>query len=197
MATKVEIFNMALTRIGSSALIESDTEQSAEALALRTVYSNSLKSTLEALDWTFARQIVLLADLGSPPVGWGYQYAYPSTCLKARRLMLPSRLQKPEKFEVALKADGSAKVINADIAEACLRFTMNITNVGLFNATFAEALSWKLGYESAMTLTGKDKVRDAAASGFNMALGNAQMIDANEGVDDELPDAIWIDEYNN
>jgi len=196
MSSKIEIFNMAMTNIGSSAVVEDVAELSSEALACRTVYNTSLKSTLEAIDWTFARQCVVLADLGTPPVGWSYQYSYPSNCLKARRLVLPSRLLKPEKFEVALKADGSSKVINTDIAEAVLRYTMNVTNEALFPETFAEALSWKLAYWISITLTGDLKIRNSCTIGFNMSLGNAQTVDANEGVDDDQPEADWINEYN-
>jgi len=62
MASKVEIINMALTRIGSFPItsVEDDTEN---ARAANRVYDICLKSILGECEWNFAKKRVLLEEI--------------------------------------------------------------------------------------------------------------------------------------
>ena len=197
MASKVEIWNMALVRVGSSGFIQSPTENSAEANHCRVVYPNSVKATLEAtVDWSFARRKAALADLGTPDDDWSYQYAYPSNCIKARKILTNVRNAKPLPFKIGLNSSGTQKVINTDVSEAVLIYTMNVTNEALFSAAFAEMLSWKIALEIAPALSGNDqKVLSFVTQGLSAATANAYSNDANEGQEDDEKDASWIEQY--
>lgn len=97
----VTICNMALGAIGSSNLIATLSEQSAEAQACNLHYEQTLRELLRLHNWPFARAnealAVLFARRGTPenPDGattepewpWSYAYSLPSDCLKPRYIM--------------------------------------------------------------------------------------------------------------
>lgn len=196
MSSKVAIWNMALVNVGSSGFIQSDTEPSAEANHCRVVHDSSLKSALESLDWNFARIQVALADLGTPEVNWQYQYAYPSNCLKVRKIVTSSRLDKPLPFKTGLNSAGTQKVINTDVEGAIISFTANIENTALFPESFSQLVAWHIALGIAPALSGNDqKIFDKVRNGLSVALSHAQTVDANEGQEDDEQDAPWIKEY--
>ena len=196
MASKVAIWNMALVNIGSSAFIQSPTEASAEADHLRAVWDAALDTALESLDWNFARVKLALSDLSTPDDDWLYQYAYPSNCVKARKILTTVRNEKPLPFSVGLNAAGTAKVINTDVQEAVLVYTRRITDTLLFSSAFVTALSWQLATQVAGPLAGNDKqVIDKTMKGLAAALSQAQALEKNEGQQDDPQDASWIREY--
>jgi len=196
MASKVSILNMALVNVGSSGFIQDPGENSAEANHCRVVYDEAVKSTLEALDWNFARVKVALADLGTPDGDWVYQYAYPSNCIKARKIQTAIRNEKPFPFKIGLNSAVTQKVVNTDIEDAVLIFTANVTNTELFSSAFAIALSWQIAMGISGPLSGNDKnIMDKVRTGLATALAQAQVLDANEGQEDDERDAPWIKEY--
>ena len=157
MASKVKIWNMALVNVGSSGFIQSPTEDSEEANHCRVVYDEAIKSTLESLDWNFARVKAALSDLGTPDSDWLYQYAYPSNCVKARKILTTIRNEKPLPFQIGLNADANKKVVNTDVDSAILVYTADIKNEALFPSSFAIALSWHVAMSIAGPLAGNDK----------------------------------------
>jgi hypothetical protein len=196
MPSKVSIWNMALTNVGSSGFVQSPTEQSAEASHCRVVYDNAVLATLESMDWSFARKKVALADLGTPDDDWLYQYAYPTNCAKARKILTKIRNAKPLPFEIGINSAGTQKVINTDAPDAVLIYTMKVTNEALFNSVFAEVLSWKMALLIAPAIAGNDKkILDSIRGGLAASLSNAHAVDSNEGQEDDPKDASWIDEY--
>lgn len=196
MASKVSILNMALVNIGSSGFIQDPDENSAEANHCRVVYDEAVKSTLESIDWNFARVKVALADLGTPDDDWTHQYAYPSNCIKARKILTAVRNDKPYPFKAGLNSAATQKVINTDVEGAVLVFTANITNTDLFSSAFSIALSWQIAMGISGPLSGNDKnIMDKVTRGLASSLAQAQVLDANEGQEDDERDAPWIGEY--
>lgn len=91
MASKIEIYNMALFHVGSTSKVASDTEQSMEQIVCSTFYPTALDCLLsyKSADWGFATKSVVLADIGNPPTNWGYRYTYPNDCVRAIRIVIP------------------------------------------------------------------------------------------------------------
>jgi len=91
MASKIEIYNMALFHVGSTSKVASDTEQSMEQIVCSTFYPTALDCLLsyKSADWGFATKSVVLADIGNPPTNWLYRYTYPNDCVRAIRIVIP------------------------------------------------------------------------------------------------------------
>lgn len=182
MASKVSIWNLSLARIKSSALIQSDTEESTERRAFDNVWANSLKATLELFDWNFARARQTLAELAeAAPTEWTYRYAYPTDCLAARYIATASGVEDAIPFEVVLSTDRASKNILTNITPVCLVFTANISDPNLFSGSFTEALSWKLGAEVGPSLGASAKNIKAANDGFTTAVQQASVHSVKEG----------------
>jgi len=194
MASKVAIWNLALARIKSSALIQSDTEESTERRAFDAVWDTSLQATLEVFDWTFARARQALAKLAeAAPAEWEYRYAYPTDCVAARYIATASGVEDAIPYETVLATDRASRNILSDLDAACLVYTANITNPNLFSAAFIEALSWKLGSEVGPSLGANNKIIDAAKAGFVTALQQASVQDIKQGENRAARDAAHLE----
>jgi hypothetical protein len=185
-ASVVSISNMALSRIGTRSSITSLNEASTEALHCKLLFDQARDATLEAHDWVFARKRVALADLGTPPGGWSHRYALPSDCIAPRFLETGTRTERRASFRI------EGRDLLADTDGATLVYTARITDPALFPPSFASALSWGLGAELAIPLTGKESLHQRCAQMWQSAINTAAVNDANADAPDETPDALWI-----
>ncbi len=86
MPADTDIGNMALSRLGTRATIADLTENSTEARQINLWYATVRDDLQSLVDWNFNRVSQALAASGTPPARWASSYAYPSDCLKMRRL---------------------------------------------------------------------------------------------------------------
>lgn len=205
MASDIDICNLALLRIGTRSSISSLSEGSAEANACALAYPVVRDALLAQHRWGFATRRVMLADLGFPPDGWRFRYAYPADCLHARGIHAPHRgLGECEpthrrryagRFEVSGDLDASGnpiKVILADLPRAELVYTAQVTAPSQYDAAFIEALSWMLGAELAITLTGDKIIAQGCLQTAAVVIGGAKANDANESPEIHDRPADWI-----
>lgn len=92
MATQVDIFNLALTRLDVSQLVKSVNDATAVAGICTTFYDGARRRTIEAAYWPFATVAAALAlsyDQSTAATtsaiyypGWRYVYAQPNDCLR-------------------------------------------------------------------------------------------------------------------
>ena len=86
MPADTDIGNMALSRLGTRATIADLTENSTEARQINLWYATVRDELQSLVDWNFNRVTQALAASGTPPARWSASYAYPSDCLRMRRL---------------------------------------------------------------------------------------------------------------
>jgi hypothetical protein len=151
-----------------------------------------------------------------PPPGWSYEYGYPSDCLQARKVVcnynlangsavpifpgqlagLQSFWDAPgQKFTVATDFDAGGNqisVILANVDQALLSYTRDITVEALWDAQFQEAMVGVLAAKLCFALSG-----DKARANDLMKIANEKIITARAGdgnesltVMDHTPD--WI-----
>lgn len=89
MASDVDICNMALSHIGSDAVVSSifPADGSVEAGHCARFYPIALGMLLEHHSWSFAKTRVLLAEVDNPSTTWSFAYGLPGNCLKPTRLL--------------------------------------------------------------------------------------------------------------
>ena len=87
----VQIFNMALTRIGSTQVVTSFTQATNEAALANVWYYTCRDYLLRAFAWPWAQvwaQLTQVSAAGVPAnAEWNYSYRYPADCMTIRRLM--------------------------------------------------------------------------------------------------------------
>lgn len=190
MTAEVEVYNLALARIGVfNKAVASTTEASKEAQICKLFFNPMRDYVLEEIHWRFAEKRVALADLGTPPTNWGYRYSYPADCIKANYLTLPglrnTRLDQRPPFQIS--GDGNAKFILTDLPTAELVYTCRVEDLGLWPAMAISALAYRLAAEIAMPLSIKADVANNAMSAYYREVSRAEASMLNEGTPDPAP----------
>lgn len=205
MASRVDICNIALSRIGVSQFIANiETERSNEANVCRLFFDPMRDFALRDYPWSFAKREIALAQLdGDAPVHWAYKYALPSDCLMVRSVVTAGALRVPRHdqrttFEIANEAgpQGDIRVLYTGQPNAVLIYTKRIEDPTLFDPIFVSAFAYLLASEIALPLTVKETIAKQCRDAYVLISSRAaavNMNEAEEGVDPE-PEAI---EYRN
>lgn len=184
MFTQVAICNLALGNIGAKANIASLTENSKEAFECNRVYDECLEALLRAHHWQFAKATAQLNDIGTPPPQWAYRYAYPTECVRIRRVTDGTRDRDGSdpgvEFEVISGLTVSTRSVVTDLNPAYAEYTRRMTDPVAYPADFASALSWLIGAHIAWPLSADASVQAAAQQNYVFALNQAAAADANE-----------------
>lgn len=199
MASQLQIANLALLRLGSSAMIADMSESSNEARVMTALWDVERDTVLSELPWPFATGYValgLVAGTSSVAVNddWQYSYRYPSGCLKVRRITDAAEARRPTTpppFRVG--RDGTGKLIYTDQADpVTVEYTVAITEPGEFSAPFASMLAWRLAVMAAPALTRMAQAMNLANQFYQLERSAAMADALNEQQQEEQLDAESI-----
>lgn len=191
MASEVSIVNRALTKLGADRilLLSDDTQQ---ARVMNSMYADVRDAEIRRHHWKFAIKRTSLPALADAPA-WGYQFQYP---LPADFLALVQvndvYARSCKKGQAPWSVEGG-NILTDLQAPLKVRYVARITNPGLFDPLFVEALACKLEWEAAETLTQSSSKKSAAQEEYKFALSEAKRMDAMENPPDMLPDGGWLD----
>ena len=90
MANKLQIWNMALSKMGQSRqLLDTESNATPEHRNLENLYKPTLDSMLEDHSWNFAKRVVQLEpiDFEYSHPSWNFYYKYPDHCLDLRLIV--------------------------------------------------------------------------------------------------------------
>lgn len=159
--TDAQICNIALARIGNTALIDSLAEATAEAQACAALYAQHRDALLCAHEWPFATRRATLAEFaGVERSGWAHAYALPADCLMPRDLWFGARRLRPDQRAVyEIEDDDAAAVLLTDLeAPVELLYTARIETVPRYPPGFVDALAWSLAKDLAIALAVKESL---------------------------------------
>ncbi len=173
--TQPQICNLALSKIGQNAYIDSINDASTEAAECKLHYDQVLDECLRQVDWGFARtRAALNLQTGDPPKPWHYQYVYPSDVVQARRI--DTGLREGEDLrhiQYRTELVGGLRLLYTNQEDACLVYTARVTDPNLYPSNFVDYLSWKLAAAIVMPLTGNRALRNDTETLANLALQRA------------------------
>ena len=152
-SSTVEVCNDALALVGDSP-ITALTDDSDRARTLNRLWLPTLDTKLREHDWNFARRRMALAELADTPV-WGYahQFQLPQSpfCLFVRGTDLTE--DEPWIIETYSNATSTYRVLLTDATSVNLVFTARSEDVTLWDAGFADGMTFELAYRIAYPLT--------------------------------------------
>lgn len=192
MASKVEIFNLALSNIGNSKFIESENETSKELNLCDLHWDTAVLYALRDYHWPFAIKFATLQLIEEDPTTeWAFSYGYPNDCAKFRRILSGSR-NDSRAGRVPYRIVNGA--IYADQEDAVAEYTKAETDIGLWPPDFILALSWLLSANVAPSLAGLAglKMRSDALLVYGSMLDTARANAANEEQPEDLPDSAIV-----
>lgn len=172
MASKVEIVNLALTRLGQRS-VQSLDEASNEAVWGKKLYDRVRRTVLREVPWRFALKLETLALLDEDPPTYSYSYALPSDCL-----MVVDVVSSYQNTQAAFERVGNA--IWTDEPSAQLRYISDVQDATKFDDAFIDAFAFRLAAEIAPPLTGKPELMSMMMQGYMTSRGAAQALSARE-----------------
>lgn len=199
MASEIDIYNMALSHIGSTATVQ-DKERSPERVTCSRFYETTRDALLayKACPWSFAKTSQALADLGGPPTNWTYRYALPNDCITALFIVLAGngnpREDQQIPFEIGFSNASRVLLTNQPEAELC--YVKRITEAERLSSPFVEALSLRLGAMIAMPIAKSASMRDELLQLAEQAAQVAMAHELNQAQQAPEPDSTYIAEIH-
>lgn len=194
MASKVQIANQGLTHLGVDA-IASLTEDSEAARKVNSVFDHCVDEVLKSCDWNFARKTEALALLADESLEWDYVYQRPAKCLAVRKIFSevapdPNPVAKHEEM---ISPESGSQAIGADLEDAYVKFTYQVSDISTWPPDAVAALALKIAHLCAFALTGEKSVRTEMGQLFFVAVSQAKANNGNEGNFKSEPTSQYID----
>ena len=182
MASKVDIWNLALSNIGHKAAIADPDETSAEANHCRRFYPMALNATLERYAWSFATRRESLAEVTNPVDHWMFAYALPNLCIAPRAVLLPESTDDTQEQDYAVESgeDGNL-ILYANVEDAVLKYTTLAEDTTKYSPVFVLALAADLASMLVGPIPKDPKKRQEMQQLAIYYTGQAAASDANRG----------------
>lgn len=136
-ASKVGIYNLAITKLGISLFLTDPDGDEKEAKTCTQVWDEVLNEVLELGEWRCARKRASLALLGSTPTwGYSYQYELPADCIK----VIETSLGDTYPWEV----EGSKILTNTGIDPLYVLYIYYLSDPTLFSPLLVDTIATRL-----------------------------------------------------
>lgn len=156
--SRIDIWNMALSKIGSTEKVQAEEETTPEAEQCKLHYPQALRECLAARVWPWATKQTELAELNTSRNGWTHVYALPADCITpvallwqgGRHALTPAPHRIP--FTVTLNDNGDGQVLCTDLPSSafeCLEYVAEADYPPMYPPAFTSALAWRLAAELA------------------------------------------------
>lgn len=134
------------------------------AVAANYLYPACVQTISRQYGYDFSRNVAALVTSGnSPPIGWTFEYLYPTNGIEVRQVIPPSVADSNNPLPVRWTVGNSsvsgslARVIWSNTTTASVVFT-NQPTPDQWDAGFREAVVRLLGSEMAMAIAGKPDI---------------------------------------
>jgi hypothetical protein len=185
MASKIEIINMALRRLGEQPIAAID-EGSEPANVMADIYDMVLENELRQWSWPFAITTAELAQVsGEEPPDWGYAFQLPAGYMQMVKLIDPTSGVTLREWDFYSSRWGYSTVeyeiregkLYINLSEITIKYIYNQTDTSKFDSAFTLALSRRLAWEAAPSITEREDIAQAIRNEYyayvSQARGNA------------------------
>ena len=184
MASKIQIYNMALSHLGMQKIFDTTSDDPRQN-ACNLYWYEALLDTYSELGWTFAtvkEQFALVSGVTVP--GWDYIYAYPPKASVVRYVYSEGNVdyKEEQEYEVIFLPSLNKRVVCSNESEAYQEYTYIVEDTTLFSPKFVMAQSFKLAALMAQTLTNDPAIATNMRSNSNVIIDEAKRINAKEKI---------------
>lgn len=187
MASKVQICNMALARLGAYQIV-SLTEGTNEANLCNTLFDDVAERVMVQGSWTTTiKRVSLARTVNVPSFGYQYEYQLPvdPRCLKVLNVN-----DNSARTDYRIEGD---KLL-CDESTVSIRYIALLTNTSEYGPLLTEAVELLLASYLAYPLTGKSEMAERMKMEYNERMLNNLALDNQQGAKDILisDDLTWI-----
>lgn len=209
MATKLDIYNLALYKLAQSNVLASTSDEAKATDVMNRLWVPMRDLVLEARTWPWALKVEALAlDVQAAQPGWQYRYGYPNDCITAKAVTNENGLRVVRDlgsycdknflrtglgrwaFDWSTGYGDQGTTINTDIEQAYLVYIARIEDEGRFSAGFVNALACMLAAEAAPPIIGEVGLNNKSSllQEYQLALTNAGAHDYGESEESDT----WV-----
>lgn len=200
MTSKTAIANVALTRIGSSKLLQNvDTQTGTLAEAVRLLFPEEAKFVLRDFPWPAATGYITLALVDGSETeaannDWQYSYRYPSDCLFVRRIVVPNQgRNNPAPPPYRIGRDSQGKLIFTNEPDAEIEYTVDISGTPEeFDSMMVSMLGWKIGASLAPSQSLIKAMAETCMAQYEIEKTKAQSRALNEGQQEDPIESEFV-----
>lgn len=183
MASKTDIFNIALTMLGAQT-VNSPDENSRNARVLNGVYETVRRSELrKSPSWNFAVKTAKIPADSTPPL-FGKNYAY---TLPGDFISLAPLYDEYGNYAARDWVIEKGKIFSNEVAPLELRYNADIKAEGEFDDLFAMALAAKLAEVCCESITQSNTKKQLMGQQYQDAIREARKADSFDSVSEFMP----------
>ena len=188
MASKLDICNLALVRLGSLPILSLD-DPVKRAQTLKKIFDLVRDIVLRDHPWNFAVRRDTLAQLAEAPA-FGYSYAYqlPSGCLRVLGMV-----GLDENIDTTLEYKLEDQKLLTNESGAQIKYIIRVEDTGLFDSRFCSALASRLAAEAAYQIKASAAMKKQMMDEYRDELSGARSIDAQEDTPEVAVSNPWIE----
>lgn len=199
-ASEVDICNRAIQKVGGQP-ITSLSDASTSARAVNRCYELLRDSELRASNWNFAvKRAQLAASVTAPAWGYTKQYPLPSDFLRLIDIRdhygvsetIGSLGQNEVDYSIE-SGDGDLKsILTNEGSPIYIRYVARVTNTGLFDPMFVEALAARIAVEISEEITNSNSKKQSLRDEYKEIMRQARYCDAIETAGEALIESDWL-----
>jgi hypothetical protein len=208
MVDQVQLFNMAISRIGIGETIDDITDRKETRRQCSRWFEFCRDKVLKNHPYAFARKARALSLLDQTYPGYAFVYDYPNDCLDMLEIIPEDGLRWQQgsilfcnwdereswrvpriAYERILRTDGQAQAIATDLADAWGVYTSNAAALAVWPHDVIDALAWCLAAEVGGPLKANPQLIQLAWNTYEIHKQRAGGNDLNEGYPDPEPDS--------
>ena len=187
MASKTEIANRGLSKLGHGRVSNIETDNTKAAKVMNEMWDIVRNSLLTSYPWNFAIVRSSLAkDAEAPAWGYANQYTPPSDFLALLEI------KNDPDYRVEADSVNGLKIVTDAGAPLKIRYIRLVENTGEYDPLFADALAAKLAVEACEILTQSNKKKEILIQEYRAALDAAYKSDAIQDPSQNLRDDEWL-----
>lgn len=203
MASRVELANRALDKLGEQPIISLDDNQKA-ARVLSRMFDMVRDDELRARKWSFSiKRVQLAPDVDVPVYGYGAQFTLPIDCLRVLSIFNFDIGPNLSDYNAAMSQvyviEGRKILYGRPIPGGPppsepmpLRYIARAEDSTQWDPCFNEAFACRLAMEACEPITQSDSKWQKCATQYQAALGKASRANAIELPPDYLADDSWL-----
>lgn len=191
MTSKTDVVNLALTKLGQDRVISIDDDEE-PARVMRGIWDLSRDSLLSSHPWKFAIVRAELPALADAPLNtWSKQYQLPSACLRLVQVSTEWIFYSQDTPFFELEG---GNILTDEEAPLPVRYVSSTaaTNVGVWPALFARAMSMQLASDACEKLAGGAARGERALADLEIALRVARRQNAIERPPQRPNESSWL-----
>ena len=182
MASKTQVANRWLMKLGQGRTSNIETDSSPAAIAVNQVWDTVRDAVLQQYPWNFAiKRVNLPADVTAPSWGWGSAFSLPSDCLQ----LLEIKDNVPYEIE-----GGKILCDQADILY--IRYIAKITDVALWPPVFVEVFAHEGAIETCVRITDDNALLQLLTVQKNDIVNSALATDSVENLPADVVEDEWL-----